>query len=522
MTDSQWRPDTSPPWQSLEKLAASDGQISMQRLFEADPERANNYALQLPGLYLDYSKNRVSDEVLSALLDLAKSSPLKQKIDAMFAGEKINRSEDRAVLHTALRARPQDNPLSGQVHTALDHMYSFTEQLHAGKFLGSTGDRFTDIVNIGIGGSDLGPRMVCKALEEYRLQSLNVHFIANVDGADINILLNQLNPATTMVIVSSKTFTTQETLMNAQRAFQWLSDNLSLDNACESNHVLAVTANPQRAMGMGIDSERIFEFWDWVGGRYSLWSSIGLSVALSIGKEHFEKLLAGAAAMDEHFRSAPFEANMPVILGLLGIWYHNFLGASSLAVIPYCERLGLLPAYLQQLDMESNGKGVTVDGSTVNYTTGPVVWGQTGTNAQHAFFQLLHQGTHLVPMDMIGAVNDPLSNPKQHRVLLANMLAQSAALLSGDGDPETDPQRYYPGNRPTNTLLLDELSPKNLGALLALYEHKVLVQGVIWNVNSFDQWGVELGKRLANRLLDDKLPDKTLDASTRALRRRIL
>jgi glucose-6-phosphate isomerase len=510
-----WHPPDSEAWQRLAGLAQRTGNERMLDYFDADPQRGARCRLAVAGIELDYSKNRVSAEVLQALLALAEASPLRRRIDAMFAGERINTSEDRAVLHTALRAR-DGGEHAAAVASALSHMYHFVRRLHAGEYRNAAGERFTDVINIGIGGSDLGPRMVCRALAEFGRDDLHCHFIANVDGADINGLLRGLNPATTLVIVSSKTFTTQETLMNARVAFDWLQGAPAVADACRSNHVLAVTASPEKAQAMGIDPARIFRFWDWVGGRYSLWSSIGLSIAVQVGPEHFQSLLDVAAAMDAHFRAAPFGENMPVLLGLLVIWYHNFLGAATHAVIPYCERLGLLPAYLQQLDMESNGKRVTLDNRPVDYHTGPIVWGQTGTNGQHAFFQLLHQGTHLVPVDMIGAIEDRMSNPEQHRALLANMLAQSAALLRGDGDPAADPQRYYPGNRPSNTLLLNRLTPASLGALLALYEHKVFVQGTIWHINSFDQWGVELGKRMANALLDDP-GGAGFDPSTRAL-----
>ncbi len=523
-----YHPYNTSSWQLLDEYAVQARKTHIRDYFLADESRAQKYSVEVGGLFLDYSKNLISDDIRAALLNLAQQSPLRQRIDAMFTGEPINTSENRAVLHTALRSS-QAGPESAsalkrrdQVQVAFDKLALFVERVRSGEWRSLTGDRFTDIINIGIGGSDLGPRMVCRAMEEYASNELKVHFIANVDGADINCLLKQLNPANTLVIISSKTFTTQETMMNARVALDWLGTSLGIDSPFACNHVLAVTANTEQATKLGVSEERIFEFWDWVGGRYSLWSSIGLSIALTIGAEGFSELLEGARLMDEHFRSAPFASNMPVILGLVGLWYHNFLGSETHAIIPYCERLSLLPSFLQQLDMESNGKRVTLDGQSVSYTTGPIIWGQTGTNGQHAFFQLLHQGTHLVPLDLIGLVRDRLSTAEQHRALIGNMLGQSAALLAGDGDPVEHPEQFYPGNRPSNTILLDELSPTSLGALIALYEHKVFVQGALWNINSFDQWGVELGKRLANSLLEGSTEGKeTLDPSSQALITRV-
>ena len=521
-------PTRLPEWDNLLELSAGPSSKNIAELFDKNPDRVSGYSVSCGGLYLDYSKNLVSDEVKNTLLALASACGLESRIKAMFQGERINVTEDRAVLHTALRSREnlsmQEDEVS--IGTAIEQQRNllrvFSERVRAGDWKGSTGKTIRSVVNIGIGGSDLGPKFVCQALEEFAHPEIDFHFISNVDGACIRSLLNRLDPETTLFIVQSKTFTTQETLLNTSAAIRWCEENLGLEQAQSSTHFVAVTANRAEAEAFGIRSAQIFEFWDWVGGRYSLWSSIGLPIALMVGYSRFMELLDGAAAMDDHFRHTPFEANMPVIMALLGIWYSNFLGADSVAVIPYCERMGLLPSYLQQLDMESNGKSVSLEGETLSYTTGPVVWGQTGTNGQHAFFQLLHQGTRLVPLDFIATVQDDLSLPNQHRVLLGNMLAQSAALMLGQSEVGASPHKVYSGNRPSNTLLMDKLTPTNLGALIALYEHKVFVQGAIWNINSFDQWGVELGKKMANELLGGQSGSNThFDPSTRNLLNRI-
>ncbi|MDC0134266.1 glucose-6-phosphate isomerase, partial [Porticoccaceae bacterium] len=442
---------------------------------------------------------------------------------AMFSGQPINNTEGRAVLHAALRAELTDAKTDEekaritQVKEQLQAVKQASDKIRAGQWLGSTGKAITDVVNIGIGGSDLGPKLACAALEEYSHPDLNLHFISNVDGAEILTTLKKLNPETTLVALASKTFTTQETLLNAKTAIDWFKEKLGLENAQSTSHFVGLTANPDNAKAYGIPDDQILAFADWVGGRYSLWSSIGLSIAISIGFEQFEQMLAGAREMDIHFQQAPLERNMPVIMALLGIWYSNFLNIESTAVIPYCERLLLLPSYLQQLDMESNGKATQRNGEPVDYETGAILWGQTGTNGQHAFFQLLHQGTRTVPIDFIAAAKDNLSNAEHHPVLLGNMLAQSAALMTGQAAPEGQQHRFYPGNKPSNTLLLKELSPKNFGALIALYEHKVFVQGSIWNINSFDQWGVELGKKMANEFLAGDLETADFDPSTQAL-----
>ncbi|MGB2172874.1 MAG: glucose-6-phosphate isomerase [Porticoccaceae bacterium] len=527
MNKAHYMPLNTPAWNRLIELASeiktSASPITIKQLFADDTSRVEKYSLQAGELKLDFSKNLIDDTIFEQLLNLASQSPLISHRDAMFTGEAINTSENRSVLHAALRANPSDDTSTdgtqraAQVDKQLNAVERISNEIRQGKWVGSTGKPITDIINIGIGGSDLGPKMACTALEEFAHERINVHFISNVDGAQILTTLKKLNPETTLVSIASKTFTTQETMLNAKTAIQWFSDELGLENPKSSTHFIGLTANPSAAIAYGIPENQILEFSDWVGGRYSLWSSIGLSIAICIGFENFKQMLDGAREMDQHFQNAPLEKNMPVILGLLGIWYSNFLNAQSIAIIPYCERLVLLPSYLQQLDMESNGKSTSLDGEPVNYNTGPILWGQTGTNGQHAFFQLLHQGTRLAPIDFIAAVKDNLSNTEHHQVLLGNMLAQASALMEGQAAPDGEQHRYYPGNKPSNTLLLDELSPKNFGALVALYEHKVFVQGSIWNINSFDQWGVELGKKMANSLLDKDSGASEMDPSTKAL-----
>jgi glucose-6-phosphate isomerase len=523
MNDKSYSPTSTLAWSNLETQAGVANGVRITELFDADPQRVENLSVTSGELYLDFSKNLLSDKVWSALLALAEQSPLQSHRVAMFSGEPINNTENRAVLHAALRAELDDANSNAErdriaeVKEQLQAVKRASDKIRAGQWLGSTGKAITDVVNIGIGGSDLGPKLACAALEEYSHAELNLHFISNVDGAEILTTLKRLNPETTLVALASKTFTTQETLLNAKTAINWFADTLGLDNAQSSSHFVGLTANPDNAMAYGIPEDQILEFAEWVGGRYSLWSSIGLSIAISIGFTQFEQMLAGAREMDLHFQQAPLESNMPVIMALLGIWYSNFLKVESTAVIPYCERLLLLPSYLQQLDMESNGKATALNGEPVDYDTGAILWGQTGTNGQHAFFQLLHQGTRTVPIDFIAAAKDNLSNEEHHRVLLGNMLAQSSALMTGQTAPEGQQHRFYPGNKPSNTLLLKQLSPKNFGALVALYEHKVFVQGSIWNINSFDQWGVELGKKMANELLGENAKTAKFDPSTKAL-----
>ena len=509
------------PWPRLKSLAAESRATDFRNLL--CPERAARYRLEAAGLYLDYSRNLITDEVFELLAELAESSPLAAHREAMFSGEAINVTERRPVLHAALRATADDlrddglGELAGEIAAQSRRVKEVSERIRAGEWLGVTGKPVRDVVNLGIGGSDLGPKLACEALKEFSHEKVRCHFLSNVDGEPIRSLLRRLDPETTLVIVASKSFTTQETLLNANTAATWLKDRLGMENPFASPHFVAITAAPAKALRAGIPRDQILRFEDWVGGRYSLWSSIGLSIAVTAGHENFQRMLAGARQMDRHFRTAPLERNMPVVLALLGIWYANLLEAESHAVVPYCERLLQLPFYLQQLDMESNGKSVTVTGERVRQATGPVVWGLSGTNGQHSFFQLLHQGTHLVPVDFIGIGEDRLGSPEHHRVLLANMLAQSAALMRGKQSENLPPWRNYPGNRPSNVLLLERLTPETFGALIALYEHKVFVQGSLWNINSFDQWGVELGKELARRLLDDGDDHSDLDAGTRAL-----
>ncbi|WP_298462596.1 glucose-6-phosphate isomerase [uncultured Cellulomonas sp.] len=507
---------------------------TLASLFDADPRRGERMSVRAGELYLDYSKNRLDDAVLADLVDAAERAGLPERARAMFAGEHINVTEDRSVLHVALR-KPAGESLVvdgvdvvAQVHEVLGRMAELATAVRSGQWRGHTGERITHVVNIGIGGSDLGPRMVVRALRRYVDDGLTVRFVANVDGADLESALEGLDPQRTLFVVCSKTFTTAETLANATAARTWLVDALG-DDAAVARHFVAVSTNADAVAEFGIDQHNMFGFWDWVGGRYSVTSAIGLSVMLAVGPDHFGELLAGFHDMDEHFRTAPLAENLPVLLGLIGVWERNGLGMQSLAVLPYAQDLELLPAYLQQLDMESNGKSVTLDGEPVGHDTGPIVWGQPGTNGQHAFYQLLHQGTTVVPCDMI-AVLAPLSGLRsQHDQLLANCLAQTQALAFGRSrqevvdsgvDPALAGHRTFPGNRPSNTILMSELTPRALGQLIAAYEHKVFTQGVLWDVNSFDQWGVELGKTLARALVAEMDGDGAgaeLDSSTRRL-----
>ncbi|WP_138441291.1 glucose-6-phosphate isomerase [Marinobacter alexandrii] len=494
-------------WTKLEQLADETGDDRIADYFKADPDRFEKMSLRLGELFLDYSKNKISPQVMDALLELAEQSPLQRRREQMFAGDAINVTEERPVLHIALRnLGNQPIVVNGRdvmpdVQASLEKLRAFTEQVRSGQWLGYTGKRIRNVVNIGIGGSDLGPSMVCRALLDYQHPDLSVHFISNVDGRHLKKVLKGLDPETTLFIVSTKTFSTQETLLNANSAKRWFLEQTQSTTADMGQHFVAVSTNIKAATEFGIREDSIFQFWDWVGGRYSLWSSIGLPIALSIGFDAFIELLDGAHTMDQHFLNAPLEANMPVLLALIGIWNINFLGAETQAIIPYDQALHQLPAFLQQLDMESNGKSVDIDGNPVSHATGPIVWGQTGSNGQHAFFQLLHQGTRFVPIDFIASLKADEDTKEHHFALLTNMLAQANAFMNGD----TQDKQYASctGNRPSNVLLLDELSPRNLGALIALYEHKVFVQGAIWNINSFDQWGVQLGKRLANDISRD-------------------
>ncbi len=508
-----------PAWKALEQHFKSLRDFDMRTAFREDARRFDRLSLRCGNLLLDYSKNRVTAETMDLLTRLARESDLEDLRAAMFNGKRINFTERRAVLHTALRA-PVRPPLivegvdvEAEVAQVLNRMQRFVEAIHNGNWRGHTGKPIRDVVNIGIGGSDLGPAMVCAALEHYAAENLRVHFVSNLDPAHLASTLKSLDPETTLFIVASKTFTTLETLANANSAKAWLLAALHAP-AAVARHFVALSTNAQAVEAFGIDPENMFIFWDWVGGRYSLWSAIGLSIALQIGWGNFQALLAGAHAMDIHFREAPLETNMPVILGLLGIWYANFWGTDTYGIFPYDQRLRLLVPFLQQLDMESNGKNVSRANKQVNYNTGPIVWGAPGTNGQHAFFELVHQGTRLIPTDFLVAAVNPTPLADQHEWLLANCLAQTEALLKGksravveaeliaqgmsrDEAKALAPHKVFPGNRPSNTLLYQKLDPHTLGMLIALYEHKVFVQGAIWQINSFDQWGVELGKQLA-------------------------
>jgi glucose-6-phosphate isomerase len=524
-----------PAWQKLSEHQRAQSRLHLRELFAQDPERFRKFCLSLDGLLLDYSKQRVTAETIRLLMELARECELESWRAQMLTGERVNASEGRAALHVALRAdapvRFQGQDLTREVAAVLADMRRFVRGLRAGRIRGASGRAFTDVLNLGIGGSDLGPRLACDALKHYSRKGPRVHFVSNVDGAAIAGALERLTPAATLVVISSKTFGTLETLTNARTARAWLEKKLK-DKA--ARHLCAVTADPARALAFGVPENRIFRTWDWVGGRYSLCSAVGLPVALAIGMERFEELRAGARAMDEHFARTPLERSLPVVMGLLEVWNVNFLGCSARAVLPYDERLRFLPAYLQQLEMESCGKSVTREGSRADHATAPVTWGSAGTDGQHAYFQLLHQGTATVPADFIACCRPHHGLRSHHSVLLANFFAQTEALARGMNGEEAAavmreqglteagirgllPHRVFDGNRPTTSILLDELTPRALGALIALYEHKVFVQSVIWNVNAFDQWGVELGKSLAGRILPELeggAPVSSHDSST--------
>lgn len=528
-------------WKDLEKNYAEIRGETMRDMFAADPDRFEEFSVSLGSLLLDYSKNRINGETMKLLIALAKEAGLEKARDAMFCGEKINTTENRAVLHTALRNR-SDRPVyvdgkdvMPQIKTVLEKMKTFSNAVRDGQWKGATGKAMTDIVNIGIGGSDLGPVMVVEALKHYQKKGLNAHFVSNVDGTHIVETLKNLNPETTLFIVASKTFTTQETLTNAKTARDWLVAALGEDAVAK--HFVALSTNTEEVKKFGIDPANMFEFWDWVGGRYSLWSAIGLSIAIAVGYDNFVELLTGGFEMDEHFRNAPLEKNIPVILGVLGVWYHNFFGAEAYAVLPYDQYLHRLPAYLQQADMESNGKGVSKDGKPVSYTTGPILFGEPGTNGQHSFYQLIHQGTHLIPCDFIVPAISLNETGDHHPILLSNVFAQAEALMKGKTAAEVRAEfeaqgaseekiqsllnhKIFSGNRPSNMILVEKIDPKTLGRLIAMYEHKIFVQGVIWNVNSYDQWGVELGKQLAKKILPEIKSATTVtshDSSTNGL-----
>jgi glucose-6-phosphate isomerase len=527
-----------PAWALLEKHYQKLKVVHLRQLFADDRKRGESLAIEAAGLYLDYSKNRITDETIRLLLQLARESELRERIDAMFRGDKINVSENRAVLHVALRA-PRGSTIMHdgrnvvpEVHAVLDRMADFANRLRSGAWKGHTGKRISNVINIGIGGSDLGPVMAYEALKHYSERAMTFRFVSNVDGTDFAEAVRDLDPAETLFIVSSKTFTTLETMTNARTAREWMLAGLK-DETAVAKHFVAVSTNAQEVTQFGIDTANMFGFWDWVGGRYSMDSAIGLSTMVAIGPDNFRAMLGGFNEMDEHFRSAPFERNLPVLMGLLGVWYNDFFGAETVAVLPYEQYLKRFPAYLQQLTMESNGKHVTIDGLAVDYDTGPIYWGEPGTNGQHSFYQLIHQGTRLIPCDFI-AFARPL-NPlgRHHDMLLANVFAQTEALAFGktadqvraEGTPDwLVPHRLFEGNRPSNTLLLDALTPAALGKLVALYEHIVFTQGTIWQIDSFDQWGVELGKALAQRIIPElesaSEPKLEHDSSTNTLIRR--
>jgi glucose-6-phosphate isomerase len=534
--------DSLPQRAAWKALAAHYQQIEglhLRGLFANAPNRGERLAVEAVGIYLDYSKNRVTDETLDLLLQLAEETGLRARIDAMFSGEKINTSEKRAVLHVALRApKGQSILVDGEnvvpgVHAVLDRMADFSDRVRGGAWLGHTGKRIRNVINIGIGGSDLGPVMAYEALKHYSDRAMTFRFVSNVDGTDFAEATHDLDPAETLFVVSSKTFTTLETMTNARSARAWSLAGLGGDEKSVAKHFVAVSTNTKEVAQFGIDTANMFGFWDWVGGRYSMDSAIGLSTMLAVGPNNFRAMLAGFHEMDEHFRTAPFAHNLPVLMGLLAVWYNNFFGAQTAAVLPYEQYLKRFPAYLQQLTMESNGKHVTLEGTPVNYDTGPIYWGEPGTNGQHSFYQLIHQGTRLIPCDFIGfhKTLNPLG--EQHDMLLANVLAQGEALAFGKTAEEVKaegsadwlvPHRVFEGNRPSNTILLEQLTPATLGKLVALYEHSVFTQGTIWGIDSFDQWGVELGKVLAQRIIPELTsagePKLGHDSSTNALIRR--
>lgn len=535
------QPTTTASWQNLIELVKQIGPQHMRDMFVQDPNRVNRFHLKACGLALDYSKNRINDEVMQALFALARETGVEQQRDAMFNGELINTTEGRAVLHTALRNRSDraifvDNEnVMPSVRATLDKMRTFTQRIHEGQHLGFTGKPITDVVSLGIGGSFLGPKIMTEALKPYQQSQVKVHFVANVDGCHIQDVLATVNPSQTLIVMSSKSFTTQETLQNMRSAKRWFLANGGSEEHV-AKHFIAISSNVRAAVEFGIDADNIFPMWDWVGGRYSLWSAIGLPIALALGFEHFSSLLDGAFDMDEHFRCAPLEQNLPTILALLGVWYRNFFAAQSHVLLPYYHYLRGLPAYVQQLDMESNGKQVAQDGAPLDYDTGPIIWGSEGTNGQHSFHQLIHQSATLIPADFLLPLTVPQQDLTHHAMLASNCFGQSQALMQGKtfdecyqdlpaSLPEEERRRLaqhktMPGNRPSNTITFTQLDPYTLGALIALYEHKVFVQGAIWQLNSFDQWGVELGKVLGNQVLEAIFAEQqstAMDASTQSL-----
>ncbi len=524
-----------PAWKALEAHYREIRDIHLRELFADDPERGERLSVEAAGIYLDYSKNRITDETVRLLVQLAEECGLRNRIDAMFRGERINSTEQRAVLHIALRAPKNerimmdDTDVVPEVQSVLEKMSAFADQLRDGRWQGHTGKRIRNVINIGIGGSDLGPVMAYEALRYYSQRDMDFHFVSNVDGTDLAEVTRDIDAEETLFIICSKTFTTTETLANAHAARQWMLNRVPDANAVRK-HFVAVSTNADKVAEFGIDIDNMFGFWDWVGGRYSMDSAVGLSTMIAIGPENFRHMLAGFHAMDQHFRTTPPGRNLPVLMGLLAVWYNNFFGTATLAVLPYDQYLSRFPAYLQQLTMESNGKSVTLDGTSADYNTSPVVWGEPGTNGQHSFYQLIHQGTRIVPCDFIGFCHtlNPVGN--HHDLLMANFFAQTEALAFGktrnevksEGVPDwLSPHRSFEGNRPTNTLLIDRLTPQTLGALVAAYEHSVFTQGVIWNIDSFDQWGVELGKVMARRVADELMntaaPGLQHDSSTNTL-----
>jgi glucose-6-phosphate isomerase len=524
----------SPAWRALQAHRGEVASLHLRDLFASEPDRGARLAVEAAGLYLDYSKNRITDETMRLLLALAGERGLRRRIEAMFRGDKINVTEQRAVLHVALRAPRGEKILVDSadvvpgVHEVLDRMASFADRIRSGQWLGHTGRKIRNVINIGIGGSDLGPVMAYEALKFYSDRALRCEFVSNVDSDDFAEAVHGLDPAETLFIISSKTFTTLETMTNAQTAREWALRGLGGDVSAIAKHFAAVSTNAEKVAEFGIDTANMFGFWDWVGGRYSMDSAIGLSTMVAIGPENFRAMLAGFHEMDVHFRTAPFDKNLPVLMGLLAVWYGDFFDAQTAAVLPYEQYLKRFPAYLQQLTMESNGKSVTLDGRHVDYSTGAIYWGEPGTNGQHSFYQLIHQGTHLIPCDFIGFAQTLNPIGLHHDILMANMFAQAEALAFGKTAEEVRaegtredlvPHRVFEGNRPSNTILAEVIDPKTLGKLVALYEHSVFTQGVIWDINPFDQWGVELGKVLAQRIIPELESDSALhhDSSTNAL-----
>ncbi len=526
----------SQAWKALKSHKKEIGKIHLRKLFKKDPGRGKRMNIEALGLFLDYSKNRVNDQTIQLLIDVAEECGLRESINAMFNGEKINITENRAVLHTALRAPKGTKVLvDGKdvvpgVHEVLDRMENFSNRVRSGEWKGHTGKRIRNIINIGIGGSDLGPVMAYEALRFYSERSITFRFVSNIDGIDFAEATHDLNPEETLFVVSSKTFITLETMTNAHTAREWVLKGLGGDTGAVAKHFVAVSTNAEKVSEFGINTDNMFGFWDWVGGRYSMDSAIGLSTMLAVGPENFRSMLNGFHEMDEHFRTTPFEKNMPVIMGLLALWYNNFFGSQTVAVLPYENYLKRFPAYLQQLTMESNGKHVTREGKKVKYNTGPIYWGEPGTNGQHSFYQLIHQGTRLIPCDLIAFAHPLIELGRHHDILLSNVFAQSEALAFGktpaqvkaEGTPDwLVPHRVFEGNRPSNVILSDRLTPETLGKLVALYEHSVFTQGVIWNIDSFDQWGVELGKKLAQNIIPEleskESPDLKHDESTNNL-----